>query len=529
MKKLLALTALLVPFAAQSATYYVSDCQAGAVAGCVRGNDASTTPGNPATPWRTFAKAIAQFNAMGPGDRVLLAKGGAFSNSGEKQVQNVRTTVGNPITLGAYQPAWYAGSQAPIITQTNSGTTLSFTNGGPAQADAGYIIRDIHLRSATSFETAGVFVNQLASDIKLMNVIINNYGIGVYCGNDGQRITLQNSYVINNRHQGVLWSCSNSLIANNHFDNNGYGDVMRDHQMYFSSSAGATQTGTVVRNNKLTRSVHFNGDRCTGVPIVGHSKLSNMAFENNQIIETTKAGDGCWGIIIDGGYDASEGAERFASIRIRGNLLVNMGGIGVGCTSCQNWVIENNVLIWEHRVDGYIGIQIPNRPLDRWDEDAPMTRVIVRNNNVYFKQPGNWNVGIKVSDTGAGHIISSNMIHFAAAPLPGNQCFGTDNLDIEDFGAITNNLCFGNVRFNADYANLGAALFADPDWNSGGLTSHPNFVQVPTAANNYSMALKAASPAINAGDPANCSTLAFGGVQRNLSRCDIGAYEYVGP
>lgn len=528
MNKLVALIALLAPVAVNAATYYVSDCQAGAVAGCVQGND-SANGTSPATPWRTYAKAISQFNAMAGGDRVLLAKGGSFSNSGERVVQNTRTTAGNPITLGAYQPSWYSGTQRPIVTQTNNGTVMSFTNGGSIGIpDAGYIVRDLHFRAASNVGTVGMFANRAASDIKFINMLFYNFAIGLYCGNDAYRVTLRDSQVRDNREQGILWSCSNSLIENNLFDNNGYGHTFLDHQMYFSSGE-ERQTGTVVRGNTLTNSVHYNGNSCTGVPIVGHAKLHSMVFENNRIIERTAAGQGCWGIALDGGYDASEGAEHMANIVVRGNLLVNVGNTGIGCTSCDGWTIENNVIVHEFPTNGYIGISVPNKDQAAMPEDKPTTRLIVRNNSIYFKQPTDWDIGIRIADFGNGHVISSNLIVFGGTAPHASYCFNTQNLAITRFADFSNNLCYGpNTRFNETYNSLLLAQNANPLWNVGGLISNPRLLAVPSASNGFTMALRPASPAINAGDQGICAPRAFGGALR-ATHCDIGAYEYVAP
>jgi hypothetical protein len=65
---------------AHAATYYVSDCQAGAVLGCVAGqdSDAGTDPGSP---WKTFDKFHAMFDSLKAGDHVLFARGGTFTGT----------------------------------------------------------------------------------------------------------------------------------------------------------------------------------------------------------------------------------------------------------------------------------------------------------------------------------------------------------------------------------------------------------------------------------------------------------------
>lgn len=531
MKKLLALAALLVPFAVQGATYYISDCAAGAVPGCVQGNDASLTPTNPATPWRSVAKAFDKFRNANPGDRIFFAKGGAFISNLDTTLQNTSAVASNPIVLGAYQPSWYAGAQKPIISYTGTETLLSFSDGGSPEPDGGYVVRDLHLKGNLNINEwqVGIFTSALTSDILFYNLTIDGFRIGVYCGNNIPRIRLRESRLINNKAAGTLWGCQDSLIENNIFDNNGYGHAFLDHQIYLDSGPDPVPNVTL-RNNKLTRSVHFNGDRCTGAPIVGHGRYVNLLIEKNQIIETKAAGLGCWGIALDSGKDLAEGGpEYFRAVTIRSNLLVNVGNMGIGCTSCDRFLIENNVLIYENPVDDHTAISIPDKDLASVSEDLPITRVNVRNNSIHFQRPGNGNIAIRIAEQGSGHVITSNLILFGGTTPRTNYCFNTAGLGIADFLSISNNLCYGpGARFNQTYNTQLLAQNANPLWNVEGVVTAPLLAQFPTPANNYSMATRAGSPAVNAGNQARCVLRDYFGALRE-ARCDIGAYEYYAP
>ena len=58
--------------------HYISDCQAGAISGCVAGSD-SNNGTSPSTPWKTIEKAQndIQYNSP-PGKQYLFARGGSF-------------------------------------------------------------------------------------------------------------------------------------------------------------------------------------------------------------------------------------------------------------------------------------------------------------------------------------------------------------------------------------------------------------------------------------------------------------------
>ncbi|HKO88491.1 MAG TPA: right-handed parallel beta-helix repeat-containing protein [Burkholderiales bacterium] len=532
MKKLIAILAFSFCCQAQAANYYFSDCKAGAAPGCVIGNDASLTPTNPATPYRSATKAFEVFRIAAAGDQILFAKGGSFKVNGENLLQNLNATAGNPIIMSSYQPSWYLGSAKPILNQAGNYPLLVFSDGGGAEADGGYVVRNLHLRGGTPAGGGhwGIFINQLASDVRLNNLTIDNFHIGVYCGNDGRRVTLKNSTLTNNRGTGILWGCHESVVENNIFDNNGYGHEFLDHQMYLTSHPDGTN-GMTVRGNKLTNSVHYNGTRCTGAPIVGHGSISDLLIENNEIIETTPALDGCWGIAIDGGYFPEEGVERFSNVTIRGNLLVNVGNTGISCTSCDGWTIENNVLVWETLSNAY-GIAVPSNDLGAATKqgDHPTTQVAIRNNTIYYKLAGPGAIGIKTAEQGT-FTVSSNLIVFNSTSHTSAQCFDTTNRSIANFDGFSSNLCnnkSGPAKFSQTYATHAAALSANPLWNIGGISDKPYFAQAPSALNGYSLNVLSSSPVINAGDAATCSTTSYGGAVRS-SHCDIGAYEYVAP
>ena len=137
MKKLLALTALMSAVNALAATYYVSDCQSGAVSGCTAGNDAntSTQAQNPATPWRTLAPVFTIFSSLAAGDQVLLARGGKWTDGSAHSIVNANGTEANPIYVGAYDPSWVVATINGTATTGVTSTTI--TDSGAAFPTSG--------------------------------------------------------------------------------------------------------------------------------------------------------------------------------------------------------------------------------------------------------------------------------------------------------------------------------------------------------------------------------------------------------
>jgi hypothetical protein len=309
-----------------AATYYISDCQSGASAGCVAGND-SNAGTSASAPWRTTSKVASAFGGLAAGDKLLFAKGGAWTNA-SMTLQNLNTNASNPIVLDSYTPSSGASAR-PILSESRSGYNgIAFDDGSTPEADGGYVVQNIELRGNGSAQW-GIFTSQKTSDITLNNLVVDGFAIGMHCGYEIQRVNLRNSTFRNNRSQGILSACENSVIENNTFDNNGFAQAVFDHSIYIN----APETGAsniTLRNNTLTNSTMING-KCESVALVVHGIVDGLTIEGNKVIQAPNTSSGaCWGIAVDGGYGT---AESFRNVKIRGNTVVNLGGVGIGCSS----------------------------------------------------------------------------------------------------------------------------------------------------------------------------------------------------
>ena len=177
------------------------------------------------------------------------------------------------------------------------------------------------------------------------------------------RLILRNSTIINNKSQGFQGGCNDCVIENNLFENNGFGRRILDHNIYISSASkneNISVSNITIRNNTLFRSTIIDG-KCEGVSLVVHGIVRNLTIENNTIKEEVgKVTPFCWGIGIDPGNEMD---ESFIGLKIHKNTLLNVGNLGIGCSSCKDAVISDNIIIDEGDVLR-TGIAIPAKPED---------------------------------------------------------------------------------------------------------------------------------------------------------------------
>src|SRR5882724_6484397 len=480
----------LTSMTANAAVYYVSDCQTGATAGCVAGND-SNSGTSATTPWKTTAKVNSAFASMAAGSQILFAKGGAWSNSAMAKLENLNSRAVTPIIFDSYSPSW-GGTAKPILVEARAGTDIfDLIGGGTIQHDEGYVIRNLDLRGGGTGQWA-IFLTNDISDVVIDNVSMDGLAMGVYCGEykngtGGNRITLKNSSLTNIRNFGSLWGCANGLIDNNTFDNTGYETPVFDHPLYLG--AEFQSNNVIVRNNKFTKNSQTSGV-CVSSVIVAHGLYDSITIENNTITQAVgAAGDGCWGIAMAPAYGS---AEALPNLVVRGNKVVNVGGIAIGCSSCPGALIENNTVVQEGN-NGLTAIQIPM--MTPGAGDAADKTATVRNNSIYFAQASIYSIGVSVSTSGTGYDVDSNLIYFGANSNATHYCFEITGLSLSAFTKFNNNLCYhagSTGRYSAAYGTLANAQAAGFD--TQGLSINPLLAAVPSAANGWSMTLSSTSP-----------------------------------
>ncbi|WP_368736452.1 hypothetical protein [Endozoicomonas sp. ONNA1] len=142
-----------------------------------------------------------------------------------------------------------------------------------------------------------------------------------------------------------------------------------------------------------------------------HGANTNLLIENNVIWEDPDAVHAsCWGIAVDNGYGGLP--EEFPGLRIRGNTVVNVGNVGIGCAVCQDVVIEDNTVVHQASSHGANVIRVPNRDENSYPDLPQSDNVTVRNNTVLYDSPLP-GVGVRLGDgDGSNYTSTGNRIYY---------------------------------------------------------------------------------------------------------------------
>lgn len=265
---------------------------------------------------------------------------------------------------------------------------------------------------------------------------------------------------------------------------------------------------------------------CSSVTIVAHGYLPDLLVENNTIYEPTSKGV-CYGIDLNGSTGAKNDPIDYSRLVIRSNRIVLGGeaGLGIGCNSCPDAVIENNVII-KSGTAGFKGIMVPSAQANIARGDAIDTKVTVRNNSIYIDTPSTA-TAVKVgSSTGQGDSIVSNLISFGPSVTTRSSCFDVGTRPLSAFAAFDHNLCFrsaGPVTWSTQHANLATAQAAGFDLKS--LSVDPQLMAKPANLESWFLDTLSTSPAVDAGHPTLSAPQGFGASPKKGLR-DIGAWEH---
>lgn len=334
------------------------------------------------TPFLTYEKAMATFNKMSAGDSILFCRGGVFPATKFNKLINWKCGPEKICTIADYGDD---AQPAPMIVADGI-TALNFQNGGNSKPDGGYHIRNLTLISKQPGNSGIMLFNEV-NDVLMENLHIEGFNVGVYsaganapdAGSDqaNDRITLKNSKILKNKKQGWLGGCNNCVIDNNHFEGNGFGQMVLDHNVYIDSpvkSQNFYNSNIRFTNNTLLHSTRVDG-RCQGASFVVHGIIKNLTIDSNTVREEAgKVGSNCWGIAVDPGNKLD---EAFVGLTITNNKLFNVGNLGIGCASCKNVLIEDNLIVDEAAVLRY-AIAVPNKPEDSQKSE----NVTIRNNKI---------------------------------------------------------------------------------------------------------------------------------------------------
>jgi len=503
------------------ATYYACDCGRGADKDCVAGND-SNAGTSPDQAWQTFGKAQSQFAQLQPGDRIEFCKGGVFDVKGLSRWVNGNCKADNRCVVASYPAPWASGDEGrPVINSPAGQHGVALDDPANADHEEGYVFAGLELVGAGAAADNGFFVYNDVDDVLICDMYIHNFGIGIQLAggnapNPGadmhnERIVVRDSIINDCSGDGWLGGDNGSVIQRTHFENNGFGQAVFNHNIYLSM-AGAD--GIQVIGNDLYRSTMIGG-QCQGVSLVGHGFGTNLLIEGNTVHEDMgTVTQGCWGIAIDPGYSS---AEMFTNVTLRGNTVTNLGNQSIGVAACHGCVIENNVVVNRQGINA-TAILVPVSGED--SNDWTCDQITIRNNSIDI----DGGQGIGLVTEGSGHVSVNNAVYNSGLGNGGVGCFRYD-LPNSAYLTVNNNLCFtgGKGDFVVGKGQL-AMWSASSGFDVSSLQADPQFVSVVAAPYDLSAA-GATSPLVNQGDVKNASATDITGKPRD-SQPDIGAYEF---
>jgi hypothetical protein len=495
---------------------YVCDCGPGHAGGCQPGSDAADGT-SPQTAWQSWAKAQNAFASLPAGGIIAFCRGGSIpvGASDKRAWYNTQCRRDQRCVVRDYVPPGAAGELPRPLISVAADNLFNLEDSGDPDHDEGYIYLNLDL-SGGGTAGEGFFVYNDSDDVLICNVRIDGFQIGVNIqgsnpqgsGNgDGknERIVMRNSQVTNNSAQGWLGACDGCTVEYSVFDNNGFGQAVFNHNIYF----GGEGSDERIVGNVLTRSAVVNGS-CQGVSLVVHGQHAGMRIEGNTISEAPgSAGPGCWGIAVDTGYSDAEG---FHDLTIAGNLVEDVGNISIGVAACDTCVIENNVIVQSQEGDA---IAAPDR--DRGTNDTPETAVTIRNNSILYTS-GISGTAIVLGTEGTGNVVVSNAIKTGGGAS--GTCFQAD-LAATAYAAFDYNVCDPGTGAWAHGTGKLKDWQAKTGFDTHSLASDPGYLAVSPP---YALSSGPSSPLIGAGDPARSSATSISGTPRG-SPPDVGAYQ----
>ena len=373
---------------------YFSDCQVGAAAGCVAGNNAN--PGTQAAPKQNLSGV--SVNTLPAGSQLLFRRGGAWSVS--LNLDNRNATSAAPLTFADF------GSGALPVFNTPSGTTFSFGMYGDTVQDGGYLFRNLKLNGQGTGQW-GAFVQGGTRDVTFDGVEATGFAIGVHSqqagGGTNERLTIRNSYIHHNAEHGFLGDSNGLLIEGNRIEDNNPSGGGFEHGIY----AGGHSTGMTIRNNIFRRN-SAPGGVCNGGNLTIHGTHERVTIEGNTI-EQAAALNTCFGISLTAGYSTG---EWFRNAVIRNNTITNVGVCAVCVSAAPDVLIEDNK-VFNTQATYQVGVLVP--AIATGAGDAQDGGAVIRNNVVCYSAPA---AGSAVAQApSAASILSNSFLTGLAATL----------------------------------------------------------------------------------------------------------------
>lgn len=389
-----------LPVPAGAVVLHFADCQPGAAAGCVAGNDAN--PGTEAAPKRDFRNV--DFNHLPAGSQLRFKRGSAFLVP-ITRLDNENVTPQAPLVFDAY-----GTGAAPIFRGNGDAVLIEFGALNNLNNDGGYYFRSIKL-DGLGTTGWGFWLRDNLRDVTFDHMEITGFKIAIHVQSSAPHyitnMILRGSIIRRNSDMGFLGKMNDGTFDGNLFEGNNFSGSGFSHAIYLSGG-----TNNVIRNSHFLRNSVVNGV-CTGGNVTIHGQNTGLVIENNTI-EHDAAQGGCYGFSITPGYTSQ---EWFRQTVVRGNTLVNVGYCGVCAGAAPGILVENNVSINTMPGTYHAAVNVPTSVSANNGGDDIDSGAIVRNNVLCQASPHASSTAANVS--GAGAQVTNNVLRSGADATTG--------------------------------------------------------------------------------------------------------------
>ena len=387
----------------EPAGLFFRDCQAGAMPGCVAGNNSN--PGTSAAPKRDLSGI--EVNTLPAGTRLRFARGGAWTWA-NMRLENPATSAASPLSFEAY-----GDGPRPLFNAPNIGSAaIDFGDYNNVSNDGGYAFRGLKFDGQGSSGHAFFLIHNL-HDVIIEDCELTGFHIAIHAQarapHSLRNIAIRNNLIVRNGGMGILGQLRDSVIEGNTFGANNAGGSGFDHGTYLSGAEGVSGINVTLRNNRYLRNSVVDGI-CTGGNMTFHGQMDGVLIEGNEIVQDAAAG-GCWLMSITQGSNA---AEWFRNFVVRGNTLVNGGNTVIAVQSAPGILIEGNRII-NSQLAFQTGISVGHT--EYLNGDAPDGNAVVRDNIGCYPTAGHQSVLVRV--IAPDSTVSDNLTYVGAAATSG--------------------------------------------------------------------------------------------------------------
>jgi hypothetical protein len=465
---------------------YACDCQAGADASCVAGNDSN--PGTKAQPKQTWGAITAAWRSLPAGGTVALCKGGRWNSvsTGYASLLNGNCSASTPCTMRDYASPWGSTAKPVLAVPANAAAdTWLITIAKPLGTSfnpTGYRFLNLRLLNpdggATpgAAKTIGIWAYENTSNMEVCNCDIDGFGVGAYVASPSSASCTDTGYkfrgnrFLNNCTDAFLGQLRDSVFDGNVFDNNGHAlcgsynlgnqSGGTTHTLYLSGYASCPIENVRIVNNEFRRNAMYQG-YTQGSPLKLIANGGNVLVENNLFDGTpvNPSGSDYYQAIHSDSYGATTGFNGFNGITVRRNRIIAGRGPQIAMSSVTNGVIEDNVI--------YVGTPSNNLgdyiiSISHSNTDSPPSLFAIRNNTIYVEGTPPYSSWTAIrsarASSAAGQVITGNSVTFTGSV---GSCYRID--DPSKVAFMDNNHCTGGSAFVTN----GSAYYTLASWKAG--------------------------------------------------------------